>query len=130
MAFCSNCGRELQAEEKFCPSCGTSVETENVVDEVNVEEVKTPSVPKCFTIFAKLGYIFGLVSFIISFIPFVNILACELGPVGIVFSILGKKDPFMILKSKKGLKLSIWGTVLGIVLYFIYTIIIALLASA
>lgn len=129
MAFCANCGKELQAEEKFCPSCGASVETEDVVEEIKVEEVKKPSVPKCFTIFAKLGYIFGLVSFIISFIPFINVLAAELGPVGIVFSILGKKDPFMVPKCRKGLAFSIWGTILGIVLYITYTVIFALLAS-
>ncbi len=125
MAFCVNCGKELQVEEKFCPSCGTPVE-EVVVEEI-VEEVKVNSVPKCFTIFAKLGYIFGLVSFILAFIPFVGLIAAELGPVGIVFSILGKKDPYMIAKSRKGLKFSIWGTVLSIVLYLVLMIIIATL---
>ena len=27
MAFCANCGTQVQDEVKFCPSCGTDVAT-------------------------------------------------------------------------------------------------------
>jgi len=127
MAFCSNCGKELLAEEKFCSNCGTSVDEvvvdEVVVEEVSVENVQENKVPKCFTIFAKLGYIFGLVSFILAFIPFLGAISIELGPVGIVFSILGKKDKTMTAKCKKGLVFSILGTVIGLILYIFYIIV-------
>ena len=125
MPFCMNCGKELQAEEKFCPACGTAVEAEEVAEAVS--EPKKESVPKCFTIFAKIAKVVGLVAFICSFIPFINVLSFEIGPVGIVFSILGKKDPFMVYSCKKSLKFSIWGTVLGFVLYIVYTVIFAFL---
>ena len=34
--FCKNCGRELEADERFCPICGTPVSTAN---EVKTEEI-------------------------------------------------------------------------------------------
>lgn len=127
MPFCMNCGKELQAEEKFCPACGTAVESGEVV-EVS-EEPKVQAVPKCFTVFAKIAKVVGIVALICAFIPFVNVLSFEIGPVGIVFSILGKKDPYMVPSCKKSLKLSIWATVLGFVLYIFYTVVFALLAA-
>lgn len=129
MPFCMNCGKELKDDEKFCPACGTEVEKEEELVNEILDEPETKPVPKCFTIFAKIAKVFGLVTFICSFIPFVNVLALEIGPVGIVFSILGKKDPEMIDSCKKSLKFSIWGTVLGLVLYFVYIIVFAMLGT-
>ena len=130
MPFCMNCGKELQVEEKFCPACGTAVEETVEVDDVAYDYQPKPTpVPKCFTVFAKIAKVIGIVSFVCAFIPYVCVFSCELGPVGIVFSILGKKDPAMISSCKTSLKFSIWGTVLGFVFYILYTIIFAILAS-
>jgi len=138
MAFCANCGKELSADEKFCSNCGAEVAnktlTEEVIEEFKYEEQQTQEaqinlVPKCFTIFGKVGYIVGLVSFIVSFVPIVGYTSFIVGPVGIVFSILGKKDPFNISKCKKGLKLSIWGTILGFVFYILFFFILGMIGA-
>lgn len=133
MAFCVNCGKELGNDEKFCSNCGTAVESEatfEINSDIVVEEVKVQSVPKCFTVFAKVGYIIGLVSFIAAFIPFLGYLSLASGPAGIVFSILGEKDTSLVAKCKKGLRLSIWATVLGFISYILIIIIMFALEAA
>ena len=127
MSFCVICGKELNEQEKFCPNCGAEVEGEVKEEQVTEPQPILKSVPKCFTIFGKIGPIIGLVAFITSFIPFVNMLSFEIGPVGIVFCILGKKDIHLISKCSRGLKFSIWGTVLGFVLYIVYIVIFSML---
>lgn len=120
MPFCKNCGKELSEGQVFCPECGQSQNDEVVV------ETEQPKVAKVWGVFAKLSKIFGIVAFILSFIPFLNIISWELGPVAIVFSILGKKDPTCTDLCKRGLVFGILGTVLGLVLYFVYFFAFAL----
>ena len=127
MSFCVNCGKELKEEEKFCPDCGTENGTEEAKETIITNPAPTYKVAKCFTVFGKIGPILGLISFIIAFIPFVNVLSSSIGPVGIVFCCLGKKDITLIRKCKKGFKFSLWGTILGSVLYFIYIVVLAAL---
>ena len=46
--FCSNCGKELVPEAKFCPNCGTPVKKpENKVDNLTIEEgaISLPDIP-------------------------------------------------------------------------------------
>ena len=127
MSFCVNCGKELKEEEKFCPDCGTENGTEEAKETIIPNPAPTYKVAKCFTVFGKIGPIFGLISFIIAFIPFVNVFSSQIGPLGIVFCCLGKKDITLLRKCKKGFKFALWGTILGTILYFVYIIIFALL---
>ena len=122
--YCSNCGNELKEKDVFCSNCGKK-KIDNV-ETVTPNEAKP--VLKCFTIFGKIGPIIGLVTFILAFVPFVNLVSAEVAVVGIVFCILGKKDVTLIRKCKKGLKFSIWAVILGFVLCYIY-IYISLLGA-
>ena len=65
--YCKNCGKELQDGSLFCSMCGNSVEA-------STEETKKET-PKVWNVFAKAGYIGGLVCLICSFIPFVGLRA-------------------------------------------------------
>ena len=129
MSFCVKCGKELNEQEKYCPECGTVVESPEEVVAETVGKYQGYNVPKCFTIFGKIGPIIGLVTFILAFVPFVNLVSAEVAVVGIVFCILGKKDVTLIRKCKKGLKFSIWAVILGFVLYITYTVIFAILGA-
>lgn len=40
MAFCKNCGKELSAETKFCPECGSST-----IEEVTLQSSKPATPP-------------------------------------------------------------------------------------
>lgn len=123
MAYCPKCGNEVKEDEKFCSICGEKLKEEINDVEVNylqnTEEINT-TVPKCFTIFGKIGFILGIVTIAICLIPGLNVLALEAGPAGIVFSCLGKKDTSLASKTKVGLILSIVGTVVGFIMYIIY----------
>ena len=127
MSFCVNCGKELKEQEKFCPECGAENGTEKFEETIVSNPVPRYKVAKCFTVFGKIGPIFGLISFIIAFIPFVNVFSSQIGPVGIVFCCLGKKDITLLRKCRKGFKFSLWGTIIGTILYFVYIVIFALL---
>ena len=118
MAFCIKCGKELREDEKFCSNCGTK----KIDSSEAVEATPEKPVMKCFTVFGNVGYALGLVTFIMGFIPFVSFYAWIFGIHGIVFSALGKKDTTQLEKCKKGLRRSIIGSILGIVL-FIVTIV-------
>lgn len=118
MSFCVNCGKELREEEKYCSNCGTKKN-----DTIETVEAASPKpVMKCFTVFGNVGYALGLVTFIMGFIPFVSFYAWIFGVHGIVFSALGKKDTTQLEKCKKGLRRSIIGSIIGVVL-FIVTIV-------
>ena len=128
MPYCMKCFKKLSETDLFCPDCGTETwaAKKGATEEKTVEHKE---VPKCFTIFGKIGHIIGIVTFILAFIPIVNIIAAEVAPIGIVFCILGKKDINLIDKCKRGLVFSILATILGIVLYIVYTVLFTLLSA-
>jgi hypothetical protein len=129
---CNVCGKENIDEAKFCAGCGNelaeTVEAE-VIEDGNAEiaqEPETPHVPKCFDVFAKLGFGLGLGGLIgCIFLGFGFVAAMP----GIVFSALGKKSIKYHNKAKKGLVLSILGTVIGIIVYFAFCIILGIIAG-
>ena len=117
MAYCINCEKELEDQEKFCPECGKQ-------NDVKIEDNPIANVLTCFKKFAKIGYILGLITFIIAFLPFVSVFSSQIGPAGIVFSVLGKKDKSLTKVCKKGFILSLLGTIIGTILYFVYLLIL------
>ena len=121
MSYCSNCGNELNEKDIFCSNCGNKINDN--VETVTPNEAKP--VLRCFTIFGNVGYILGIITIILSFIPILGVYAIAPGVHGIVFSALGKKDVKQLKKCKKGLTLSIIGTIVGFVFFFVWIILIA-----
>lgn len=119
MLYCQQCGSKLTENEKYCFVCGALL-NEN---EANTEIQNDNSVPKCFTIFGKIGFILGIITIAICLIPGWNIVCFDIGPIGIVFSCLGKKDPTLKNKTKAGFILSIVGFVVGLIINVIAFII-------
>ena len=121
---CNVCGKENIDEAKYCSGCGNELVAE-VTGEV-VEEPQTPHVPKCFDVFAKLGFGLGLGGLI-------GCLLIGLGYIaaipGIVFSALGKRSIEYHGKARAGLVLSIIGTILGLVIYFVFFIVVGIIAG-
>lgn len=120
--YCKNCGKELMDGIKFCPECGEAIVEEKEFSEfepeVEIINEETPKVhvPRCFTIFGKIGFGLGLAGFICSFIPLICYVGIELSTIGLVFSILGKRDPELAIKTKKGRIFSILGLSIGFVM--------------
>lgn len=126
MIYCYNCGKELEDDVKVCPTCGAKIVEEEVVEVV--EATEKPKTKKAFTVLGKIGYILSIVSMCIWWIPIVGLIALDTGIIGIVFNILGKKDPDLTEKCKKGFVLSIVATALAFVTYVIWVVVFELLA--
>ena len=127
--YCKRCGKELVEGTKYCPECGENnevVEAEVVDSVCETPQVNKPHVARCFTIFAKIGYGLGIATFICSFIPFVCLFSLSAGEVSLVFSILGRKDPEMRSKAKKGLVFSILGLAISFIVWIITCVIMGL----
>ncbi len=119
--YCKECGKLLNENENFCTNCG-----EPISNNIKVE-TKEHHVPKCFDIFAMVGYGLGLGS-IIGFMtgPFATVVAIY----GIVFSALGKRSIKKHDKASTGLTLSIVATILSFIFYVSCVSCIALQAAS
>ena len=126
--YCKNCGNELESNAKFCSKCGQKIESvvneEPVVVCVNENPSKEERGP--WKNFAKIGNVFGIITFVFCFFPILNFVSLCLGQFGIVFSALGKKSTNHRGKANVGLVFSIIGFALGIILYYIYLIVLEL----
>ncbi len=112
--YCTNCGKECNNDEKFCTDCGTPINAVQAQTAASVPAVEaTESVPadskkekKKFNVFAIVGFVLSLVSFLGG--PGTVVL----GPLaGLIFSIVAlvqiKKN------SQKGKGLAVAGVILG-----------------
>mgnify|MGYP003290585949 CR=1 FL=1 len=73
-------------------------------------------------VFAKLGNIFGVILFVLAFIPYFNLLSCSFSVFSIVFSALGIRSKDHKGKAIVGLVFSILALIFGFILYVVYTI--------
>lgn len=113
---CLKCGYEVEGNARFCPVCGAEI-----YNPIETECNTLPKQAKCWSVFAKLGFGFGLAGLICSWIYTLGIV---IAVHGIIFSALGLRSYEFGSKAKTGLILGIVGTVLG----FIFSVmIIALL---
>ena len=141
--YCKKCGKELIEGVKFCPECGEPVVVNKSLDGLSTsEEIVEPTcvdpyaepvvepakvhIPRCFTVFGNVGYILALVGFICSFIPVVVFSTYQASLVGLVFCILGKRDPELANKTKKGRVFGILGLVFGFIMMIISALVLGL----
>lgn len=113
--FCRNCGKENEDGARFCFDCGAQLAPVEVTstsfsdDSANVAETGP------WRVFAKIGRVFGIIS--ISTFWLFGVFGWAFGVPGIILSALGKKSNANYDIARSGLKLAIWGTVLGFLIY-------------
>ena len=112
----------------------TKTEEEKVVKEVEAKTIEQEKVtiikrpipqPRDrgpWKAFAKLGNIFGVILFVLAFIPYFNLLSCSFSVFSIVFSALGIRSKDHKGKAIVGLVFSILALIFGFILYVVYTI--------
>ena len=101
--FCKNCGKELNENTNFCPYCGEKVYNDEAYVKVNLGYDSPKSNKICVK--ALVGFIVSLAGILLAALP------C--GIVGIIFSIMGKKEAEA--KGLKGRGFAIAGIVVGII---------------
>ena len=131
--YCRNCGKELNEETRFCPACGSRQygegnQSHQTYDDpfttsTVTNEIEDDKPAKCWSVFAMIGKILGIVAIAICWLPMYGVIA---GVPGIVFSCLGRKaiDEDAIRNRTIGLKLAIAGTVVSFVVFVIYLILV------
>lgn len=126
--YCPVCGEKLDNNVNYCPKCGAKIENdlvERVENVENIEEKQENKPAKCWSVFAKVSRILGIVAVATCWIPL--LIGLEVGTCGIVFAILGNHaiDEEAILNRKSGLKMSIIGTVISFLTFIaLYVILI------
>lgn len=106
MAFCKNCGANIDDLAVMCPTCGTNVKTQNIVTE-----------PK------KGNLNIGLLIWsIINMTICCSLFSLPLGIVGLVFTLMAKNKP-TIEEEKKAIKVAMICNLIGTILAVILTII-------
>lgn len=91
MAFCSNCGEKIDDGVKFCSNCGKTIN--NLPNEPIIQLSKNKSaisqennsseVKKTLNIMALIGFIAGLISWLINLWGIVGITACIFSGIGL-----------------------------------------------
>ena len=129
---CNNCNAELLDGTEFCPYCGTKTEYTSdkkepeieVLNNQTKEEVDTE--PGCWAKFAQISNILGTITISTFWIPFLGLLSMFPGIPGIVFGGLGKNSKKEDVKTiaESGFTKSLVGTILSVVSYFVWVIII------
>ena len=133
--YCTNCGKEIDEDVKFCPHCGTSVEKTTVVPSpapTGSPKQQEDKPAKVWTVFSKIGKILGIVCFSTSFIPYLNYISFLFGIPGIVFSCLGRKAKTEVTDNdcRLGLSFSIAAVVIGFVTMIAYYVLFIVMLTS
>ncbi|MCR5307496.1 MAG: hypothetical protein K6E24_00680 [bacterium] len=127
---CKNCGYESKNLD-YCPICGEPLEKEeekydDPFEKVEAKNENTTTNEKGYLkAFAIIGYVLGIVSLCLCWMPFVFID----GIAGIIFSKLGCNSISKKSFAKKGLVLSIISAILGFILTIIIVTVICMEAK-
>lgn len=123
---CPRCGTEVATYEKQCKYCG----------EINLNYVEgselIPQEAGCWRVFAKVSHILGIITMATFWIPIFGFYSIIPGIHGIVFGALGKKskNPVAYENAESGFNKSLVGTILSIVVFFVWIMLMSCLAQA
>ncbi|MEI6310266.1 MAG: zinc-ribbon domain-containing protein [bacterium] len=144
MPYCSNCGKEHDANARFCETCGLNLGVQQMVQPSQMPGTyqsiqPTPTVqpaqsrsPEPFSTVptngtATAGFVCGLVAIILVWIPWVSLIAIILGVIGLILSGLGLSQANKIEGSGRGMAIA--GLVLSIIVVLIFVIALAIGAA-
>jgi uncharacterized membrane protein YvbJ len=130
MAFCKNCGAQLEEGAKFCSSCGTAHTEQTPEVEIPVQEFVVPEMPTVEKASGNLN-VAQLIWAII------NLLACctPLGIAALVLTVIAKdaataEEEAKKLKTAKTCNLiGTIGVAVGMILYIVFVVVMAMLGT-
>lgn len=137
MAFCKQCGNELENGAKFCPKCGAAVETSTEVQStVSVTpEVKHPTNEKIKSEEAGHGLaigslVCGIIGVVMWFFGYTCIVSVVLGIVGLVLAGNAKKEGNAEGIRTAGFVISLIALIVGIIITIYLCLVVALVGTA
>ena len=131
MAFCTNCGKQLDENAKFCLACGTpTAQTENstTTNTAPVEDATIAPVEEAVPAPAKASGVLNMGMLVWAII---NLISCctPLGIAGLILTILAKDAPSAEEEAKKiktAKTCNLIGTIGGFV-YIVFCVIIGVI---
>ena len=118
MSYCMKCLKEVQDTDLKCPNCGAETYySAKIKSQEKLKLNNKGNIYKERSIMPIIGFILGLVSFIISFIPIIGLFALMTAPPGIVVSAIANARFKFEWRAKKGLLFSILSIIISISLY-------------
>lgn len=127
MSYCRECGNKLEDNQKYCSYCGTKVdalEQAPVVSEPTVVEQKPVKEPVVNIVFAIIGLVGGICSFVICCTLVYSIVAVFTGIPSLVFSSIGKKSKNHHGKAVTGFVFSLISIILGVFLFVVLVLML------
>ena len=136
MAFCKNCGAQIEEGAKFCPSCGTA-QAEQAPAEVVTPEVEIPAQEFVAPAMPTIEKASGNLNVAQLIWAIINLIACctPLGIVSLIFTVIAK-DAATAEEEAKKLKTAktcnLIGTIVGavgIILYIVFVVVMAMIGA-
>ena len=120
--YCNKCGMEVSENDKICPICGADLTKKNNDDIYSSYDKKeVGSEAQVYKVFAIIGYVSGIVSLCLAWIPFMFNLSIP----GIVFSNIGAKSKSKKEFANKGFVLSIIATAINVIVTILIIVLVA-----
>ena len=118
MSYCMKCLKEIKDTDLKCPQCGAETFYSIKIKSQDQSKCGTKeSIYKERSIMPIIGFILGLISLIISFIPIIGLFSFVTAPPGIVVSAIANARFKFELRAKRGLLFSILSLILSTILY-------------
>ena len=118
MAFCKQCGSELENGVKFCPKCGAAVES-------SVEVNTTPP-----TVSEFRQQVSGSIGIVLWFFGYTCLISVVLGIVGLVLAGNAKKEGNTEGIRTAGFIVSLIALIIGIIITIYLCLVVALVGTA
>ena len=137
MAFCKQCGSELENGVKFCPKCGAAVESgvaTNPAPPIASESRQQPEV-KAKSADAGHGLaigslVCGIIGIVLWFFGYTCLISVVLGIVGLVLAGNAKKEGNTEGIRTAGFIVSLIALIIGIIITIYLCLVVALVGSA
>ncbi|MCD4826408.1 MAG: zinc ribbon domain-containing protein [Acholeplasmataceae bacterium] len=109
--YCKTCGKEMDNQSKFCPSCGEPVEKDEFAEMFQSNENKRSKNYNTELILGILAVVFSVLNYIGIF--YVHLIGITLGAITMSLVNRDKKDGFEF--SNAGYIMGVLGFVLGLI---------------
>ena len=137
MAFCKQCGSELENGAKFCPKCGAAVEGDAVAKPASPTSSESRHQPEVKAKSADAGHglaigslVCGIIGIVLWFFGYTCLISVVLGIVGLVLAGNAKKEGNTEGIRTAGFIVSLIALIIGIIITIYLCLVVALVGTA